>query len=182
MTFTPSSASCEWLLETAVLQFTPSKPHDPKEADIECSPHVAHIAHNQPKVCSCHSAPRPWPHLEALPIPFQLAPYLFFPPAMTHWSTSASSLSAHKSPSQCPESAPWFWVRTNPQSLWVSLCIPNIKLWCHEWRSSQALKTWSQETQLTNWLVWLACLISLQLHTGKNLTYSLLTSPLKFDF
>ena len=60
----------------------------------------------QPKVCSCHSVPRPWSHWGALPVPFQWAPHLFFPIAATHWNISANSLSAHRGPSQCPELVP----------------------------------------------------------------------------
>jgi len=53
--------------------------------------------------------------------------------------------------------SPKFWVRTNPWFLWVCLCIPNIKVWCHEGRSCRALKSWAQGSQTVKRLVCLSC-------------------------
>lgn len=77
--------------------------------------------------------------------------------------------------SQSPE----FWVRANPWFLWVCLCIPNIKVWCHEGRSCRALKLWAQGSRTVKRLVGLACLTPQQSCTGNTLTYFLLNSPLR---
>lgn len=53
--------------------------------------------------------------------------------------------------------SPKFWVKTNPRFLKVCLCIPHVKVWCHEGWSCWVLKSWVQGTRTIKRLLWLAC-------------------------
>lgn len=155
-TFTPNSASCGWLLKQQSCSSPPPRLTTQRRQTL--------------------SAPLLWPtwptnSQRSAPVILLLDPGPTWELPQFHSSWPLTSFSQQQQltgaplqvPSQ-PTRAPAsvlnhsheFWVRTNPQFLWVSLCIPNITFWCHEWRSCQALKTWAQETQMTNWLVWLA--------------------------